>query len=152
MLEINMVAPDFELLDQDGNMLKLSRLRKKLVVVYFYPKDNTPGCTQQACDFRDNIQALSNEACIVLGISKDGPASHKAFKNKYDLNFNLLVDTDLMVHKAYEVLNEDKVVRSTFLIDKEGKIVKIWSNVKVKNHVMEVLETIKALIVRKGCY
>lgn len=146
MLKLNQLAPDFELSDQDNKKHKLSDLRNKFVVVYFYPKDNTPGCTQEACDFRDNMDKINNEDCIVLGISKDGLASHQNFKDKYNLNFNLLADPDLTVHQKYQVLNEEKkVIRSTFLIDKSGKIIKLWSPVKVPNHVTEVLEAIQEL-------
>lgn len=143
MLELNQLAPDFELLDQDSKKHKLSDLRNKFVVIYFYPKDNTPGCTQEACDFRDNMDKLSSENCIVFGISKDSLASHLQFRDKYNLNFNLLSDPDLTVHKKYQVLNEEeKVIRSTFLIDKNGKIIKIWSKVKVSDHVAEVVSNL----------
>jgi len=145
MLKINQKAPDFALLGTDGKLHKLSALKGKLVVINFYPKDNTPGCTQEACDFRDNLERLTEENCVIFGISKDSLISHEKFKEKYALNFTLLSDPDLEAHVAYQALEEKKTIRSTFLIDKKGKIVKIWPKVSIKNHVEEVLKAIQEL-------
>ncbi len=145
MLKIHQQAPDFNLSGTDGKFYQLSALKDKLVVIYFYPKDNTPGCTQEACDFRDNFSKIAKKGCSVFGISKDSMESHKKFMDKYELNFVLLSDSELQAHIAYQVLEEKKTIRSTFLIDKEGKIAKIWSKVSVKNHVEEVLKAIEEI-------
>jgi peroxiredoxin Q/BCP len=145
MLKEKTAAPDFKLVDSDGNVCTLSALEGNFVVVYFYPKDATPGCTKEACDFRDNFARLTKNKCLVFGISKDGVASHQKFKNKYELNFTLLSDPTLETHEAYQVLDAGKVIRSTFLIDKKGTLVKVWSKVKVPGHVEEVLKVLEAL-------
>jgi peroxiredoxin Q/BCP len=145
MLTEQTIAPDFTLMGNDGKEYTLSALKGKSVVIYFYPKDDTPGCTKEACDFRDNLPQLIEKDCLVFGISKDSLASHQKFKGKYNLNFVLLSDIDLKVHKAYQVLEETKTIRSTFLIDKTGKINKIWTKVKVPNHVEAVIASLKAL-------
>ena len=143
MLKMQALAPDFTLPGTDGKLHQLSALKNKLVIIYFYPKDNTPGCTQEACDFRDNFSQLTQENCIIFGVSKDSLSSHEKFKNKYALNFILLSDPELKVHAAYHALEDGKTLRTTFLIDKEGKVAKIWPKVSVKNHVEEVLKTVQ---------
>jgi len=145
MLQENQLAPNFTLVDNTGKSHSLADTRGKCVVVYFYPKDDTPGCTREACDFRDNLAALTKENCLVWGISKDNASSHVKFIEKYDLNFTLLSDTDLKVHEAYEALEDNKTIRSTFLIDQNGKLAKVWSKVKVDGHVSSVMTAIKGL-------
>lgn len=137
------VAPDFTLSDQDGTPVSLAALRGGKVVLYFYPQAMTPGCTTQACDFRDNIASFQGEGYTVLGISKDELAKLVEFRERDQLTFPLLSDTDLAVHKAYgawgEKSNYGKVytgtLRSTFVIDEEGVITLALYNVKAKGHV-----------------
>jgi thioredoxin-dependent peroxiredoxin len=145
-------APDFTALDQNGKKLKLSSLRgKKNIVLYFYPKDMTPGCTTQACDFRDQQKSFKNT--VILGVSIDSQERHQKFIKKYDLPFTLLADVDKKVVQKYGVWQEKKlygktfmgIVRSTFIIDKTGAVRKIFVKVKVKNHIEEVLNTLKEL-------
>jgi len=142
MLMENGSAPLFTLNDHLGKSYSLNDFQGKYVVIYFYPKDDTPGCTREACDFRDNFAVLAKENCVVLGISKDDAKSHAKFTDKYDLNFTLLSDTDFTVHKMYGAAADNKTIRSTFLIDKSGKIAKIWPNVKVDGHVAAVIKAI----------
>jgi peroxiredoxin Q/BCP len=142
MLMENQSAPLFTLNDHLGKSYGLSDFQSKYVVIYFYPKDDTPGCAREACDFRDNLAALAKENCVVLGISKDDAKSHEKFAGKYDLNFTLLSDVDFKVHEAYGARIDNKTIRSTFLIDKNGKIAKIWPNVKVDGHVAAVMKAI----------
>lgn len=138
MLNIGDLAPDFTLNDQHGNSVSLHDFAGKTVVLYFYPRDNTPGCTRQACAFAGAYEAFKAEDIVVIGISKDSVASHKKFEEKYGLAFTLLSDTELKVIKAYDVWKEKKnygkvsmgVVRTTYLIDEEGVIIK--ANDKVK--------------------
>ena len=138
MLETGMKAPDFSLPDKDGNTVRLSDFQGKKVVLYFYPKDNTPGCTKQACGFSERYPQFREKGAIVLGVSKDSVASHKKFEEKYGLAFPLLSDPERKVIEAYDVWKEKKnygkvsmgVVRTTYLIDEQGIIVK--SNDKVK--------------------
>ena len=145
MLKEKQLAPNFNLKDEKGHTHTLSDLQGKYVVVYFYPKDDTPGCTREACDFRDNLSALAKENCVVLGISKDDMASHSKFIHKYNINFTLLSDIDFKVHEAYGTRVDSKTTRSTFLIDKKGHIAKIWSPVKVEGHVSAVMKAIEDL-------
>ena len=147
VVETGIAAPNFTLLDQDETPLDLKTLRGKWVVLYFYPKDSTPGCTVEACDFRDNFRRLSAKDAVVLGVSRDSAKSHSNFRAKKDLPFSLLVDAEAEVCKLYGVWQLKKfmgrefmgIVRSTFLIDPKGKIAKVWSPVSVKGHVDEVL-------------
>jgi len=145
-------APDFTALDQDGKKVKLSSFKgKKNIVLYFYPKDMTPGCTTQACDFRD--QQKSFKSTIILGVSIDSQERHQKFIEKYNLPFTLLADIDKKVVQKYGVWQEKKlygktfmgIVRSTFIIDKTGTVRKIFVKVKVKNHIEEVLNALKEL-------
>jgi peroxiredoxin Q/BCP len=146
-LEIGHKAPDFSCLADDGKTYALSDFKGKKLVLYFYPKDDTPGCTSQACDFRDQHPEFSKLNVVVLGVSKDSAKSHDKFRAKYQLNFPLLIDEDLKICEAYGVWKEKSMYgrtflainRSTFLIDEEGKIQRIWRSVKVKGHVNEVL-------------
>lgn len=140
-------APDFTLPTDTGEPLTLSQLRGKKVVLYFYPKDNTPGCTQEACDFRDEHSALQKHGVVVLGVSKDSAKAHTGFKNKHQLPFTLLVDANADVCEAYGVINKKSlfgktflgIQRSTFLIDEKGNIQHVWRKVSVKNHVKDIL-------------
>ena len=143
-------APDFNHVCEDGKEISLANLKGKNVVLYFYPKDNTPGCTTEACDFRDNMNRLTAADVVVIGVSKDSEKSHQGFKEKYGLNFPLIADTDMTLCKAYGVWKEKKnygktymgIERSTFLIDEQGNIAHIWKNVKVKGHVDDILSTL----------
>jgi peroxiredoxin Q/BCP len=145
-------APDFSLPDQTGATVGLKGLRGKQVVLYFYPKDDTPGCTKEACGFRDAIKPIEKTGAVVLGVSTDGPASHQKFIAKYGLPFSLLCDEDAAVSKAYGVYKEKSlygkkywgIERSTFVIDGKGRIKAAFRKVKVDGHVDEVLEALKA--------
>lgn len=146
MLKVGSKAPEFALEDAKQQTHSLSQALGKTVILYFYPRDNTPGCTQQACDFRDQLESLNAQNTVIFGISRDSARSHANFQAKHDLNFTLLSDPELIAHQSYHALKEqDKTVRSTFLIDKTGKIIKIWPKVSVKGHVAEVLEAIEQL-------
>lgn len=151
MLKVGDKAPEFTLLDQDGKEVSLSDYRGKKVVLYFYPKDNTPGCTNQACGFRDINQEIRDEGAEVLGVSRDGQKAHTNFIDKHQLNFTLLSDPEKTVHTAYGVWQEKKVfgkvgmgtVRTTFIIDENGEIEKVFDKVKAKDNPEEVLEYLK---------
>jgi peroxiredoxin Q/BCP len=146
-------APAFNLAGDDGAKHQLSDHLGKRVVLYFYPRDMTPGCTTEACDFRDNLARLKKAAAVVYGVSRDSIASHNKFREKHELNFVLLSDQDLAVHKKYGAWGEKKlygkvsegVIRSTFLIDEAGKICKAWRNVRAKGHVDNILAAIAKL-------
>ncbi|QOR67107.1 thioredoxin-dependent thiol peroxidase [Cytobacillus suaedae] len=152
-VEVGKVAPDFELVSTNGEMVKLSDYKGKYVVLYFYPKDMTPGCTTQACDFRDHHKSFSDVNAVILGVSPDSAEKHQKFTEKYDLPFQLLVDDEHKVAELYDVWKLKKnfgkeymgIERSTFLINPEGQIVKEWRKVKVKGHVEEALEEIKGI-------
>ena len=147
MVEEGKVAPDFSLPNADGELIKLSSFKGKNIVLYFYPKDNTPGCTKQACDFRDSIQNYDAVNAVVIGISPDDEASHRKFRDKFDLPFLLLADPDRKAIEAYGVWKEKNmygkkymgVERSTIVIDKDGIVVKIIRKVKVDGHIDSVL-------------
>ena len=151
MLEIGKIAPQFNLKDKEGNEVSLDSFRGKKVVLYFYPKDNTPGCTRQACAFAANYEAFRSRDIVVIGISKDSIASHQKFAQKYDLPFILLSDPDLEAIKAYGVWREKKlygklnfgVVRTTFIIDENGLIQAIMPKVKPDTNAREILEMLK---------
>ena len=142
------VAPDFTARDQNGAAVKLSDLRGRRIVLYFYPKDDTPGCTKQACSLRDGFSAFEKKNIKVLGVSMDDEKSHQKFIQKYELPFTLLADTDHAVSDAYGSYGEKTfmgknymgVLRRTFLIDGQGKIVKMFDKVKVDEHAAEVLQ------------
>ena len=147
MLAIGDKAPQFTLSDKDGNPVSLSDFLGKRVVLYFYPKDNTPGCTRQACAFAQNYRAFRDKDVEVIGVSRDSAASHTKFAEKYDLPFILLSDPELTAIQAYGVWQEKKlygkvsmgVVRTTFLIDAEGKIEKVMPKVKPDTNAAEIL-------------
>ncbi|HEX4494192.1 MAG TPA: thioredoxin-dependent thiol peroxidase [Thermoanaerobaculia bacterium] len=146
-------APDFTLAADDGRQVKLSDLRGKPVVLYFYPKDDTPGCTREACAFRDRTPELQAKGAVVLGVSPDDVASHGKFRDKYSLNFPLLADAGHQVAERYgawrEKTNYGKtsmgIQRSTFVIDAEGKVRKVWKKVNVDGHDQQVLEALGGL-------
>jgi len=152
-LEVGNTAPAFQVADDQGNTLSLAQFAGKKVVLYFYPKDDTPGCTREACDFRDSMNRLKSGDTVVLGVSKDSVASHQKFKTKYGLNFPLLADVEGALCQAYGVWQEKKnygktymgIVRSTFVIDQSGRIVKAFSNVKVDGHVDAVLSALEGI-------
>ncbi len=151
MLQAGQPAPDFTLADADGNTVRLSDLRGRTVVLYFYPKDMTPGCTQEACDFRDRFAALQAAGAVLLGISPDTEASHRKFAAKHALPFPLLADAGAQVAAAYGVWVEKSlygkkymgVERTTFLIDPDGTLARIWPKVKVAGHGDEVLAAVQ---------
>jgi len=140
-------APDFALPSDDGRTIALNDLRGKKVVLYFYPKDDTPGCTKEACSFRDNLSRVTSKGAIVLGVSRDTLSSHGKFRDKYHLNFPLLADVDGRVTEAYGVWKEKSnygrtywgIERTTFLLDEKGRIARVWPKVKVEGHTDEVL-------------
>ena len=149
----NQPAPDFELDGSDGKKHKLSQHKGSPVVIYFYPKDDTPGCTTQACDFRDNLARVQGAGAVLYGISRDSLGSHDKFIKKYDLTFTLLTDPEKTVHQLYGAWGEKNmygkktmgVIRSTFLIDAEGTLVKAWRNVRAKGHADKVLAELEGL-------
>lgn len=151
MLTEGQIAPDFSLPDEDGKIHKLSDYRGKSIVLYFYPKDNTPGCTKEACSFRDNFEDFRKAGVEVIGVSPDPPESHMGFKLKHQLPFTLLSDTEHKVCEAYGVWGKKKfmgkeydgVLRTTFIIDGEGKIFKIFRDVNPAEHSQEVLQFFK---------
>lgn len=157
-LKVNQKAPNFTLPDQDGKSHKLSNYKGQWVLVYFYPKDDTPGCTKEACAMRDNLPKFGKTKAKVFGISVDSVASHKKFTEKYKLNFTLLADEEKQVVNKYGVWQEKSMygrkyfgtVRDSFLINPEGKIVKIYRKVKPEQHAAEVLADIKELSVWKN--
>ena len=150
MLEIGIQAPDFEWPDQDGVMHKLSDYKGKKVILYFYPKDNTAGCTKQACGFSERYPQFLEKGAVILGVSKDTVASHKKFQEKYGLAFTLLADPERKVIEAYDVWKEKKnygkvsmgVVRTTYLIDENGTIVRANDKVKAANDAENMLEVV----------
>ena len=152
-LQIKDEAPLFSLPNQDNAEISLLNFRGSYVVLYFYPKDKTPGCTTEACDLRDSMESLNALGAVVLGVSPDSVKSHQSFIGKESLNFTLLSDTNKEVLKMYGAFGVKKlygkeyegVIRSTFLIDPQGKIAHIWKNVKVKGHIKEVREKLEAL-------
>ena len=147
MLEKGNIAPDFSLCDKDGNIITLSSFRGKKVVLYFYPKDNTPGCTRQACGFAGTYAEFEKRGVTVIGISKDSTASHQKFADKYNLPFILLSDPDRVAIEAFGVWQEKKmagkvgmgVVRTTFIIDEEGVITAVMPKVKPDTNAQDVL-------------
>ena len=148
MLTAGTKAPDFSLPDQDGEMHTLKEYAGRKVILYFYPKDNTPGCTSQACGFSELYPQFTEKDAVVLGISKDSVASHKKFQEKYNLTFTLLSDPELTAIRAYDVWQEKKnygkvsmgVVRTTYLIDENGMIAKVFEKVKAAENPTEMLE------------
>lgn len=143
-------APDFTVKDESGKTVKLSDFKGRKVVLYFYPKDDTPGCTKEACNFRDGMDALRKQGAAVLGVSADSVESHKKFKEKFDLNFPLLADTDRKIIEDYGVWKEKSmygrtymgIERTTFIIGKDGKITHVFPKVKVGEHFDEVMQAL----------
>lgn len=134
-------APDFEAEDQEGEKVRLSDFRGKKVVLYFYPKDDTPGCTKEACSFRDSIESLEEKGTVVLGVSADTVDSHREFVDKHGLNFTLLADPDKEMIEDYGVEGRfGNAARVTFLIDEDGRVERVYRNVDPENHAEEVLE------------
>jgi len=152
-LKANIKAPNFKLPSTDYTIFELKKVKKKNIVLYFYPKDDTPGCTIESKDFSKLNNLITKNNTIVLGISKDSIKSHLKFIKKYKLKFNLLSDEKLTLIKKYGVWGKKSflgkkymgIIRTTFLINSKGKIHKIWSNVRVKNHAKEVLEELKKI-------
>ncbi|MBR2951240.1 MAG: thioredoxin-dependent thiol peroxidase [Lachnospiraceae bacterium] len=148
MLEVGVKAPDFTLYDKEGQEITLSAYLGKKIVLYFYPRDNTPGCTRQACAFAQNFEAFRKKDVVVIGISKDSVASHQKFAAKYDLPFILLSDPQLEAIQAYDVWQEKKnygkvsmgVVRATYVIDEQGMIEKVMPKVKPDTNAAEILQ------------
>ena len=148
MLEVGMKAPQFTLPDKNGKLVSLSDFLGKKVVLYFYPKDNTPGCTKEACSLRDWKDELIKRGVVIMGVSKDSIQSHNKFREKYGLDFILLSDPEKTVHIAYGAWGEKKLygkvslgtIRKTFLIDEEGNIEKIWNKVSVATHGEDVVK------------
>ena len=146
-IEAGITAPDFELLDENEKTHRLSDYQGQTVLLYFYPKDDTPGCTTEACNFRDDYSAYQDAGVVILGVSPDSPKKHTKFKAKYDLPFTLLADTDHKVCEQYGVWGPKKfmgkeyegVYRTTYLIDPDGSIQKVFENVKPAEHSAEVL-------------
>ena len=151
MLEVNTMAPDFALPDKDGNSVSLADFRGKKVVLYFYPKDNTPGCTRQACAFAKAYDEFKKDNIVVIGISKDSVASHQKFAEKYSLPFVILSDPELLAIKAYDVWQEKKlygkvsmgVVRTTYIINEQGIIEKVMPKVKPDTNAADILAYLK---------
>jgi peroxiredoxin Q/BCP len=149
-LAVGAAAPAFSLVADDGRTVSLASLRGKKVVLYFYPKDDTPGCTRESCAFNESLAALADKGATVLGVSRDGTASHVRFKQKYGLAFPLLSDPDASVHKAYGAWGtktlygktSEGVIRTTVVIDAAGKVAKIFGNVKVDGHAEKVLASL----------
>lgn len=152
MLEVGTMAPDFTLLNQNGEEISLSQYRGQKVILYFYPKDNTPGCTKQACGFAQLYPDFVKKGAVILGVSKDSVKSHKKFEEKYQLPFTLLSDPDLVAIQAYDVWKEKNmygkkvmgVVRTTYLINEEGIIEKVYTKVKAAQNPNDMLEVLNA--------
>lgn len=147
MLQVGDKAPDFTLISDEGKDFSLKDLKGKKVILYFYPKDDTEACTEEACSFRDNINVIEKKNAVVIGVSKDNTKSHVKFKKKYDLNFTLLSDENREMLEAYGVWKEKSmfgkkymgIVRTTFLIDEKGYIKEIWEKVTVKGHIENII-------------
>ena len=156
MLKINSTAPAFVVPSTTKNKFSLKDSIGKYVVLYFYPKDDTPGCTIETNDFNKLLSKFKKLDCEVYGVSKDNLKSHDKFRDKYKIKFDLLSDEDLKVLKKYKVWGKKKfmgrefmgIIRTTYLIDKKGKVLKVWNNVKVKDHAKEVLDTLKNIITK----
>lgn len=150
-MQVNDKAPEFTLPDQNGENVSLKDFRGKTVVLFFYPKADTPGCTIEACGFRDTYKNLQKAGTVILGISADSPQAQKKFEDKYDLPYTLLADTDKKVCNAYGVIKEKNmygkkvmgIARTTFVIGADGKIAHIFNNVKADGHAEEVLQYLK---------
>jgi len=150
-MKVGQKAPDFSAKDDSGKTVKLSDFKGKKVVIYFYPKDDTPGCTKEACNFRDGIDAIRTLGAVVVGVSADSVAAHEKFKKKFDLNFPLLSDADRKIIEAYDVWKEKSmygrkymgIERTTYIVGKDGKITHIFPKVKVADHADEVIAALE---------
>lgn len=146
MLKVGTLAPDFDLVDENGTIHKLSDYKGQKIVLYFYPKDNTPGCTKEACSFRDNFSDLERFGIKVFGVSKDGQKSHLSFKSKFELPFTLLSDPEQIVIEDYEALKEPNtagkqfVKRITYVIDEKGIVEKVYPKVNTATHAEDILK------------
>ena len=153
-MKVNSKAPIFKLPSTSKKDYSLKDSIGKYVIIYFYPKDDTPGCTIETNDFNKLLPKFKKLNCEVLGVSKDSLKSHEKFREKYKIKFNLLADEEIKVLKKYKVWGKKKfmgrefmgIIRTTYLIDKKGKILKVWDNVKVKDHAKEVLETLQNIV------
>ena len=153
-LKINSKAPNFEAPSTSNDKYSLKNSIGKYIVLYFYPKDDTPGCTIETNDFNKLFSKFKKLDCEIYGISKDNLKSHEKFKKKYKIKFDLLADEEIKVLKKYKVWGKKKfmgrefmgTIRTTFLIDKKGEILRVWNNVKVKDHANEVLETLQKIV------
>ena len=153
-MKVNSKAPSFSLPSTSKNKYSLADSLGKYIILYFYPKDDTPGCTIETNDFNKLLPKFKKLNCEIFGISKDNLKSHGKFRDKYKIKFDLLADEEIKVLKKYKVWAKKKfmgrefmgIVRTTYLIDKKGKIIKIWNNVKVKDHAQEVLETLQNIV------
>jgi peroxiredoxin Q/BCP len=141
-LALGTIAPDFTVKDTNGNTVTLSQFKGKTVVLYFYPKDDTPGCTKEAQGFRDSYTEYQNKEMVVLGVSRDDEASHKLFTEKYGLPFQLLADVDGAITKAYDVESGNYSQRVTYVIDSEGKIAQVYDQVNTSSHAQDILAAI----------
>ena len=152
VLAVDSSAPEFSLNDQDGNPVSSATLKGQWAVIYFYPKDDTPGCTKEACNFRDNFEALKALGATVLGVSGDSEASHKKFAARYDLPFTLLVDTGNELARSFGAWGTksmygktyEGIIRSTVILNPEGRVARVWPKVKPETHGAEVLAWLKA--------
>ena len=152
-IKINKKAPNFKLKSTGNSIFELKKIKKKNIILYFYPKDDTPGCTIETNDFNRLLNKFKKLDCEVFGISKDDIKSHKKFKTKYKINFDLLADEEKKMIKSYKVWGKKKfmgrefmgIIRTTFLLDKKRNIIKSWKNVKVKDHAKDVLNTLKSV-------
>ena len=145
LLNVGDSAPDFSSVDQNGKPVRLSDFKGKPVVVYFYPKDDTPGCTKEACNFRDNYKEYEKAGVKVLGVSVDDPHSHKKFEEKYKLNFTLVADHEKKISENYGVLGDRNAKRVTYLIGKDGKVAYVYPKVSPDEHAIEVMKKLKEL-------
>ncbi|AZB72229.1 peroxiredoxin [Synechococcus elongatus] len=138
-LAVGSPAPDFTALDDAGQSIQLSQFRGKTVVLYFYPKDDTPGCTKEACSFRDSYSAYQGKNIVVLGVSTDDSSSHEQFKTKFSLPFPLVADPDRSITQAYDVDGGGYAKRITYVIDGDGQIIRVYDSVKTDTHATDIL-------------
>jgi len=151
LIKVGDLAPDFEAKDQNGKEISISKFKGKKIILYFYPKDNTPGCTAEACNLRDNYTELLAKGFVVIGISADSAASHIKFQSKFELPFFLIPDEDKKIIQAYNAWGEKKlygriyegILRKTYIIDEKSKILKIIEKVKTNDHTNQILEELK---------